>query len=83
MLKDMDRDTIDKKVNQIIADRLNIDLQKIKPESKLVEDLGMDSFGAVEVIFDLENEFELDISNEEMRNMHQIKEIVDYIVNHK
>lgn len=37
---------IEKKIIQILADKLDIDAEKIKPESKLMEDLGMDSFGA-------------------------------------
>lgn len=75
----MDKKEIEKKVKEILADRLDIDLEKIKLESKLAEDLGMDSFGAVELEFELKEKFSIEISKEDMVNIRSVKDIVEYI----
>jgi len=75
----MDQKEIEKKVKEILADRLDIDLEKIKLESRLVEDLGMDSFGAVELGFELKEKFSTEIPPEDMVNIRSVKDIVEYI----
>jgi len=72
---------IEQKVIQILSDRLNIDAQKIKPDSKLVEDLGMDSFGAIEVMFEVEEKFGIKVEEDDMKNLHIVKDIITYIEN--
>jgi acyl carrier protein len=76
------RDTveqIEKKVVEVIANLLHLDKSKIKPDSLLVEDLGMDSFSAVEMLFRFEDQYGLEISDEEMVNLKKVKDIVAYL----
>ena len=80
----MPRDTkkIEKKITQILADKLDIDEKKIKPESKLMDDLGMDSFAAVEVMFGLKEEFKIDIPEGDLKDVRLVKDIAEYIQSH-
>ncbi|MDE2028138.1 MAG: acyl carrier protein [Candidatus Omnitrophica bacterium] len=70
-------------VKGIIAKQLSMDAGKVKPESRLVEDLGLDSFGAVEVAFELEEKFELKIPDSALYEAKTVKDIVDYISSQK
>ena len=74
-----DTKSIENKIIQILADKLDIDAKKIKPESKLIDDLGMDSFMAVEFNFELKENFEIDIPQEEIVNIKTVKEVIEFI----
>lgn len=64
------------KVRDIIAHQLDIDPATITAESRLVEDLKADSLDIVELIMDLEQEFDVEIPDEELPNVHTIGDIV-------
>lgn len=70
--------TIDK-VKKLVAKQLNIGLDKIKDDSKLVEDLGADSLDMVEMLMTLEEEFGITIPDEEASEMTTIQAVVDVI----
>jgi acyl carrier protein len=69
-------------VKAILAKQLKIDTAKIKPEVLLAEDLRMDSFGALETAFELEDKFGIQIPNDVLYNVKTVKDIVDYIAEH-
>ena len=72
------------KVKSIIADQLGIDdLDTITMETSLVEDLEADSLDAVEVIMALEDEFGIEIPDEEAENFKTIADICKFIENNK
>lgn len=64
------------KVKAIIANELNIDESKITLESSLNEDLGADSLDAVELIMALEEEFGVQVNDEDAQNIHTVGDIV-------
>jgi acyl carrier protein len=70
-------------VKQIIAKQLTMDAGKINPQSRLVEELGIDSFGSVEIAFELEEKFGLKIPDAALYEAKTVKDIVDYIANQK
>ncbi|MBF0503550.1 MAG: acyl carrier protein [Candidatus Omnitrophica bacterium] len=70
-------------VKEILAKQLTMDAGRITLESKLVEDLGLDSFGSVEVAFELEEKFELKIPDAALYEARTVKNIVDYIASQK
>lgn len=76
----MDRIEAEKKIKQILADKLRIDIAKITPEASLRDDLGMDSFGAVEVIFEIEDAFNINVPDEDAQNINTFKDMADAIV---
>jgi acyl carrier protein len=70
-------------VKQILAKQLSMDAGKIQSEMQLVEDLGVDSFGSVEIAFELEEKFGLKIPDEALYDAKTVKNIVDYIASQK
>ena len=70
---------VEQTVKEILAKQLKIDTAKIKPEVLLAEDLRMDSFGALETAFEMEDKFAIQIPNEVLYNVKTVKDIVDYI----
>ena len=67
------------KVKAILAEQLNIKADKIKLESKIVEDLGADSLDVVEMLMSIEDKFSVSVSDEEAVNLKTVKDIVDLL----
>jgi acyl carrier protein len=67
------------KVKQIIAEQLGIDEPDIKPESHFVDDLGADSLDQVELVMALEEEFGIEIPDEEAEKITTVQAAVDYV----
>ena len=74
---------IETTVKEIIAKQLTMDVAKVQLESRLVEDLGVDSFGSVEIAFELEEKFDLKIPDSALYEAKTVKNIVDYIISQK
>ena len=70
--------TLDK-VKEVIIDKLGVEEDKIVPEASFVDDLGADSLDTVELIMQLEEEFGIEIPDEEAEKMTTVKSVVDYI----
>lgn len=67
------------KVKKLIANQLGIDEAKIVEDAKLIEDLGADSLDTVEMLMTLEEEFGIQIPDEEAMQLSTVKSIVDLI----
>jgi len=67
------------KVKNIIVDQLGIDEEEVKLEANLIDDLGVDSLEIFEIVMSLEDEFGIEIPNEDIEGIKTVKEIVDYI----
>ena len=68
------------KVREIIAEHLEIeDLDSIKPETSLMKDLEADSLDAVEVMMDIEDEFNIEIPDEDAEGFKNISDIAAYV----
>ena len=74
---------IEPKVKGIIADQLGVGEDEIKPESSFIEDLGADSLDIVELVMAMEEEFEVEIPDEEAENIKTVQDAVNYINTHK
>ncbi len=71
------------KITEIIARQLDVEAENVKLESKLVDDLKADSLDVVELIMDLEQEFDLEIPDEALPKINTVGDIVAYIEEHK
>ena len=71
------------KVIGILAEELDLDTEEIKAESSLQEDLGADSLDVVEIVMALEDEFDIEIPDEETGNIKRVQDIVNYIESKK
>ena len=67
------------KIKEIIIDKLGIDVGKISMDAKFIDDLGADSLDTVELIMQFEEEFSIEIPDEEAENLLSVREAVDYI----
>jgi acyl carrier protein len=70
-------------VKQVIADQLELDINDIKAESSLTEDLKADSVDVVGIIMNLEAEFGLEFPYEELENIATVGDAVKFIENHQ
>ncbi len=67
------------RIKAMIKNELNVPEEKIMMESRLAEDLGADSIDAVELIMNLEEEFNLQVSDEDAQNLKTVGDLVKYI----
>ena len=72
-------DEILNKVIEIVVDKLDIDKEKITNDAKFIEDLGADSLDTVELIMQFEEDFELDIPDEDAEKIQSVQDALDYI----
>lgn len=75
----MDRNAMEKKVMDIIARQLGVDREIVTPQANVVDDLGADSLDVVELVMELETEFDLEIPDEEAEKIRTVKDIVEYL----
>jgi len=71
------------KVQEIIADKLGAEKSKITKEASFIDDLGADSLDTVELIMKMEEEFEIEIPDEEAEKLKTVGNVVDYLDNLK
>ncbi len=74
--------SVEEKVKHIIVEQLGVDEDEVKPEASFQEDLGADSLDVVELVMALEEEFGLEISDEEAEKLNTVQKAVDYIQAH-
>lgn len=78
----MANDVFDR-VKKIIVDRLSVDEDKVKLEATFKDDLGADSLDIVELIMELEDEFDTEISDEDAEKISTVGDVVTYITEHQ
>ncbi|HOJ81690.1 MAG TPA: acyl carrier protein [Acetomicrobium flavidum] len=70
---------IESKLKQIVMDRLDVDEDQITPEASFVEDLGADSLDIVELIMGIEEEFDIEIPDEDAEKLTTVGGALEYI----
>ncbi|MFO8085705.1 MAG: acyl carrier protein [Desulfobacterales bacterium] len=71
--------SIEDKIKKIIAEKLGVEANEVVPEASFVDDLGADSLDLVELIMSMEEEFEIDISDDDAEKLVTVKDALDYI----
>jgi acyl carrier protein len=79
----LDREEILTKIQEITADRLGVDESDVTPDASFREDLEADSLDLVELIMELEEQFGMEIPDEEAEKITTVEEAVDYVVEHQ
>jgi acyl carrier protein len=71
--------TVDERVKKIIAEQLGVEEDEVTPEASFVEDLGADSLDTVELVMALEEEFGIEIPDEDAEKILTVGKALDYI----
>jgi acyl carrier protein len=71
--------SVEEKVKSIIVEQLGVDAEEVNPDAAFVEDLGADSLDTVELIMAFEEEFGVEISDDEAEKIRKVRDAVDYI----
>ena len=73
---------IENKVKQIIIDELGVDENEVTPNARFIDDLGADSLDTVELVMAFEEEFGIEIPDEDAEKITRVKEAIEYIDSH-
>lgn len=71
--------TVLERVSKVIVDRLGVDESEVKLEASFREDLGADSLDVVELVMELEDEFDMEISDEDAEKIATVGDAINYI----
>ena len=71
--------SIDEKVKNIIVEQLGVDSESVTPEASFIDDLGADSLDIVELVMTMEEEFDLEIPDEDAEKIKTVNDVVNYI----
>jgi len=71
------------RVIEIVIDKLGVEQSKVTENAKFIDDLGADSLDTVELIMEFEDEFSIEIPDEDAETILSVKEAVEYIDNNK
>ena len=77
----MNKDELFAKIKSIVADKLSISEDQITEEASFIEDLGADSLDTVELVMALEDEFDLDIPDDEAEKLTTVGKVIEYVLN--
>ena len=73
--------SVEEKVKEIIVDQLGVDEKQVTDEAAFIDDLGADSLDTVELVMALEEEFDVEIPDEEAEKISKVQDAIDYIKN--
>ncbi|MFV1969132.1 MAG: acyl carrier protein [Pirellulaceae bacterium] len=71
--------SVSERVIDIVAEQLGVDKEKIAPETSFVNDLGADSLDTVELVMELEEEFDINIPDDAAEKIQTVGEAIDFI----
>jgi acyl carrier protein len=70
------------KIKEILLENLDVSEEEIRPGASIMDDLGASSVDLVEIVAGLENEFDLEISDEDWSEMRTVQAVIDYVKKH-
>jgi acyl carrier protein len=75
--------TVAERVKQIIVDKLGVDASEVVPEANFIQDLGADSLDTVELIMELEKEFDVSIPDEQAEKIQTVGQAIEFLESNK
>ena len=67
------------KITDIVVEQLGVDADRVKPEASFIDDLGADSLDIVELVMAMEEEFDLEIPDEEAEKLRTVQDVLNYL----
>jgi acyl carrier protein len=74
--------SVEKRIKEIVAEQLGVEESQVANESSFMDDLGADSLDTVELVMALEEEFDIEISDENAEKIQTVQDAIDYISEH-
>ncbi len=74
--------SVERRVIEIIVEQLGVGEEEVTPEAHFIDDLGADSLDLVELIMAMEEEFGLEISDEDAEKIQTVQDVINYITEH-
>lgn len=75
--------SVEGRVKEIICEQLGVSAEEVIPGAAFIEDLGADSLDLVELVMALEEEYDMEISDEDAEKIRTVNDVLSYIDNHK
>ena len=75
--------SIDKRVREIVAEQLERDVNEVTNEASFIDDLGADSLDIVELVMKMEEEFGIEIPDDDAEKIKTVNDVIQYIATHK
>jgi len=72
---------VTRRLQKLISDELAIDIDKVLPDADLFDDLNFDSLDTVEMVISIENEFDIEIADEDIDDLRTVRQISDLVQN--
>jgi acyl carrier protein len=74
--------SVEKRIKEIVAEQLGVEETQVTNEASFMDDLGADSLDTVELVMALEEEFDIEISDENAEKIQTVQDAIDYITEH-
>lgn len=74
--------SVEKRIKEIVAEQLGVEEAQVTNEASFMDDLGADSLDTVELVMALEEEFDIEISDENAEKIQTVQDAIDYISEH-
>ena len=71
--------SLEKKITDIIVEQLGVDADRVKSEASFIDDLGADSLDIVELVMAMEEEFDVEIPDEEAEKLKTVSDVTEYL----
>ena len=75
--------SVQARVKEIVCEQLGVSAEEVTPEASFIEDLGADSLDIVELVMALEEEYEMEISDEGAEKIRTVQDVISYIGAHR
>ena len=79
----MSENSIEEKVKDIIVEQLGVNPEQVNPEAKFIEDLGADSLDTVELVMAFEEEFSIEVPDEDAEKLQTVGDVITYVESNK
>lgn len=79
IIKQEEKMGLNPKIKDIIVEQLGVDPEKVKPEASFIDDLGADSLDIVELVMAMEEEFDLEIPDEDAEKLKTVNDVTSYL----